>query len=290
MGRISPNSSRVHIRATRVWVLDFRQGTGINSTTGKLDKHDSLKPVIGEFNGKQMNQLTLSSKAVLRLSHASSVAIVTLNNVPTREGFSVLSVIKSLLATETKDVVLLVSEEKYTEWTNAISSCVDLKLLKKPVHVSKLEACRGSSRDDVLQASRSRVINDGRCSSSKIYWQLVVCDKEGGLWVECAAELIEKAEADVSHVTKTSESTWPGDVIAAGMYTLNCCPIHSRYFRRGLGQHTPLQQSEFMMTSKELTTLMSKFEVSFSTEEVADLIKKTNTSASNAMTCLNVEA
>lgn len=145
----------------------------------KLDKHNSLKPVIGEFNGKLDEPVDSSFvKAVLRLSHASNVAIVTLNDVPTREGFSVLSIIKSLLATETKDVVLLVSDEKYTEWTNAISSCVDLKLLKKPVHVSKLEACRGSSRDDVLQASRHVLLTMEGVLPRK-FTALVGCDKEG---------------------------------------------------------------------------------------------------------------
>lgn len=35
---------------------------------------------------------------------------------------------------------------------------------------------------------------------------------------------------------------------------------------------------------------MSKFEVNFSTEDVEDLIKKTNMSALNALKCLSVEA
>ena len=69
----------------------------------------------------------------MMLSHASSVSMVTLDDISTKEGFGVLSVIKFLMATQTKDVVLLIAEEKCPEWTNAISSCVDLKILKKPV-------------------------------------------------------------------------------------------------------------------------------------------------------------
>jgi len=52
--------------------------------------------------------------------------------------------------------------------------------------------------------------------------------------------------------TKTSECTWPGEVLAGALYTLKCCPVHSRYLRKGLGQHEPLQQSEFVMTPKEV--------------------------------------
>ena len=69
----------------------------------------------------------------MMLSHASSVSMVTLDDISTKEGFGVLSVIKFLMATQTKDAVLLIAEEKCPEWTNAISSCVDLKILKKPV-------------------------------------------------------------------------------------------------------------------------------------------------------------
>ena len=77
-----------------------------------------------------------------------------------------------------------------------------------------------------------------------------VCDPPGGLWVECAAELI--AAVDASHVTKTADCTWPGEVVAAAMYTLNCCPVHSRYLRRGLGEHKPLEQGDFLITPDEV--------------------------------------
>lgn len=120
----------------------------------KLDKHDSRKPVIGEFNGKPDEPADFLVKTALRLSHASSVAVITLNDISSKEGFSVLSIIKSLMATEKKDVVLLVPEKKLTEWTNAISSCVDLKLFKKPVRVSKVEARDVSSKDDIVRISR----------------------------------------------------------------------------------------------------------------------------------------
>ena len=74
----------------------------------------------------------------MMLSHASSVAMVTLDDISTKEGFGVLSVIKSLMATRTEDV-LLSPEEKCPEWTNAVSSCVDLKMLKNPVRISTIE-------------------------------------------------------------------------------------------------------------------------------------------------------
>ena len=73
----------------------------------------------------------------------------------------------------------------------------------------------------------------------------------GGFWVESAA-----IDVDVDHVARTSECTWPGEVIAGALYILNCCPTHSCYLRRGLGQHKPLQQSEFIMSSKEVRRLL----------------------------------
>ena len=51
----------------------------------------------------------------MMLSHASSVSMVTLDDISTKEGFGVLSVIKFLMATQTKDVVLLIAEEKCPE-------------------------------------------------------------------------------------------------------------------------------------------------------------------------------
>ena len=77
----------------------------------------------------------------------------------------------------------------------------------------------------------------------------------GGLWVTCVAELI--AEVGGSHVTETANCTWPGEVVAAAMYTLNCCPVHSRYQRRGLGQHKPLEQGEFIITPAEVRKILS---------------------------------
>ena len=72
----------------------------------------------------------------------------------------------------------------------------------------------------------------------------------GGLWVESEAELM--ADIDDTSRTKTSECAWPGEVLAGALFTLNCCPVHSRYLRKGLGKHKPLQQSEFVMTPKEV--------------------------------------
>ena len=53
-------------------------------------------------------------------------------------------------------------------------------------------------------------------------------------------------------VTDTDDSSWPGVVLAAALYTLNCCPIHSRYLRRGLGEHKPSQLGEFLMTAQKV--------------------------------------
>ena len=74
----------------------------------------------------------------------------------------------------------------------------------------------------------------------------------GELWVECAAELMAE-ETNASHlVTETDDSSWRGVVLAAALYTLNCCPIHSRYLRRGLGEHKPSQLGEFLMTAQKV--------------------------------------
>ena len=148
----------------------------------RLDKHDALKPVI-EVNGKPDEPVDSLVKAAMRLSHASSVAIVTLDDISSKEGISVLSIIKSLVATQTKDVVVLVPEGKYPEWRNAISSCVDLKILKKPVSVSTFETCSGCSKEDFLMILRpvlsttDGIKPDG--DRPRKFTALVGCDKEG---------------------------------------------------------------------------------------------------------------
>lgn len=74
----------------------------------------------------------------------------------------------------------------------------------------------------------------------------------GELWVECAAVLMAE-ETSASHlVTETADSSWSGVVLAAALYTLNCCPVHSRYLRRGLGEHKPSQLGEFTMTAQKV--------------------------------------
>ena len=58
------------------------------------------------------------------------------------------------MATQTEDVVLLIPEEKCPEWTNAVSSCVDLKMLKNPVRISTIETCGASPKQDILKIFR----------------------------------------------------------------------------------------------------------------------------------------
>ena len=148
----------------------------------KLDKRDSLKPVIGEVNDKPDEPADCLVKAALRLSHASSVAIVTLNDISTKEGFSVLSIIRSLMATEKKVVVLFVPEEKMTEWTNALSICVDLKLLKRPVNVRNIEAQDVSSKENIMKISRivlSTMEGFKLSLDPRKFTALIGCDKKG---------------------------------------------------------------------------------------------------------------
>jgi len=147
-----------------------------------LDKHDALKPD-SEVYGKPDEPVVSLVKAAMRLSHASSVAIVTLDDISSKGGFSVLSIIKSLMATQTKDIVLLVPEEKYPEWKNAINSCVDLKMLKKPVRVSTIEKCGEFSKENILKILRSVVSTmDGVKPDGELarkFNALVGCNKEG---------------------------------------------------------------------------------------------------------------
>ncbi|XP_068750181.1 uncharacterized protein [Montipora capricornis] len=255
----------------------------------KLGKKESPNPVIGDFNGKPDEPADSFVKAALRLSHASSVAIVTLNDVSTKEGSSVLSIIKSVMATKKEDIVLLVPAEKVAEMTNAISICVELKLFEKSIHVRKIDVQEASSKDDIVKISRRLLSTMESFKLERVdhckFTALIGPDKEGGFWVESAV-----IDVDVDHVARTSECTWPGEVIAGALYILNCCPTHSCYLRRGLGQHKPLQQSEFIMSSEEFRILISKFEVSCSTEDVEVLIEKINMSASNGLKCLGGEA
>ena len=106
----------------------------------KLEKRDRLKD-------------DSLAQAALRLSHATSVAIVTSGSVSTREGFSVLSIIKATMATETREVVLLVPEEKCPEWLNAVRRLFDLGLLKKPVPITKIETHDIKTKNDALTVS-----------------------------------------------------------------------------------------------------------------------------------------
>ena len=114
----------------------------------KLVKQDSLSV------DKRTEQVQSLAKAAMRLSHASAVAIVTLNEVSSIEGLSVLSIIKAVMATESKQISLLVAEDKCSEWTNAIDCCAALKLLKKPVLLSKIEARDSYTKDDIIRISR----------------------------------------------------------------------------------------------------------------------------------------
>lgn len=123
------------------------------------------------------------AQAALRLSHAKSVAIVTSSNVSTWEGFSVLSIIKAAMATETRDLVVLVPEEKCPEWVNAVRRLFDLGLLKKPVPITKIEANDTKTKNDAIKVSlpvlsmmegfKLKGVNPHR------YTALVGCNSEG---------------------------------------------------------------------------------------------------------------
>lgn len=144
-----------------------------------LHKHDSLTAE------KQVKPVHSLAKVAMRLSHASSVAIVSLNDLSTREGFSLLSVIKAVMATDNKEIVLLVPDDKCAEWTNAINCkcCADLRLLKKPIRVEKFEADDGCMKEDVLQISRRRLSTMEGFKLEGVhpdkYTALVGCDGEG---------------------------------------------------------------------------------------------------------------
>lgn len=145
----------------------------------KLLRRDPIKSLLSCVVDDTVDSL---AKAALRLSHASFVAIVTSNDISTKEGLGVLSIMKSLLATDSK-VVLLVPEDKLAEWKNAISSGIDCKLLKKTVGVSKIETRDGSSKDDVLKLSRHVLstmegfkLDDVR---PRRFTALVACDGKG---------------------------------------------------------------------------------------------------------------
>lgn len=123
------------------------------------------------------------AQAALRLSHATSVAIVTSSSVSTREGFSVLSIIKAAMATETREVVLLVPEEKCPEWLNAVRRLFDLGLLKKPVPITKIEADDIKTKTDALEVSLPVLSKmDGfklKGANPDRYTALVGCNSEG---------------------------------------------------------------------------------------------------------------
>ena len=76
--------------------------------------------------------------------------------------------------------------------------------------------------------------------------------------MESAVELLMEANVE-AYVNNSSDGSWPGEIIATALYILNCCPIHSRYQRRGLGLHKPLQQSVVLVTYEEVTSIWSLY-------------------------------
>ena len=58
--------------------------------------------------------------------------------------------------------------------------------------------------------------------------------------------LDETNEGD-SYVLRPSSLKLAGDSIAAALYLLHQCPIHSRYVRRGIGKREQLEIEKFLM-------------------------------------------
>ena len=58
--------------------------------------------------------------------------------------------------------------------------------------------------------------------------------------------LDETNEGD-SYVLRPSSLKLAGDSIAAALYLLHQCPIHSRYVRRGIGKREQLEIETFLM-------------------------------------------
>ena len=87
------------------------------------------------------------------------------------------------MATQTEDVVLLIPEEKCPEWTNAVSSCVDLKMLKNPVRISTIETCGASPKQDILKIFRPELstVNGKKPDGEhpRKFTALVGCDQQG---------------------------------------------------------------------------------------------------------------
>ena len=62
-------------------------------------------------------------------------------------------------------------------------------------------------------------------------------------------EIPEGSSALDSHTMTTSSLKVAGCALAAGLYVLNKCPIHSRYVRRGTGKRPVFQAEQFIMNA-----------------------------------------
>ena len=62
-----------------------------------------------------------------------------------------------------------------------------------------------------------------------------------------------------SHTMATSSLRVAGCGLAAALYALNKCPIHSRYVRRGTGKRAAFQAKQFIMNAVEVRTLLQVF-------------------------------
>ena len=54
-----------------------------------------------------------------------------------------------------------------------------------------------------------------------------------------------------SHILTTSSVEMATCALAAALYVLNTCPIHSRYVRRGIGRRQLFQVGQFLLNDVE---------------------------------------
>lgn len=208
-------------------------------------------------------------KSAMALSHASSVAIVTWSRkgiavkVSDKQLAAVASIAKVLVAQE-KEITVLTSQTNATDWQKLLVKCEADKILLKSTPVRSVTMTPSNWSRDVHLTLREAIYDLGPSFYSTSLNSVVLVNEQGNLYVQsllCLGQDVNGVTtANQDHVIKNEQPIecdyWLSpSLVAMAAYVLNTCPIHSRYIRRGRGEHKVKAVDEFFITSKQMKSL-----------------------------------
>lgn len=95
------------------------------------------------------------AEAAMTLNHASSIAVVALDERISSNNLNVLPIIKASMATGEKKIVLLVPEGKGAAWEEIINRFIDQGILRDTVRIVQLETKKCNPGNDDMQVFQS---------------------------------------------------------------------------------------------------------------------------------------